>query len=197
MRVRRILAVATLMALPLGLPAAMAAPATPGTARAVSAIDAKGPVINVRNGGFRGGSGFRSGGGFRAGGFRGHIGGPRIRSFSPGVRNFSRGAYRARAYGGPKFAYKGGYKGGKHHYGNWAWRGHHRRHFRGRYFVGYPYYYGAYYPSYYYDDDYYYDDGGYSDDGVARCAARYRSFDPASGTFLGNDGRRHLCPYLQ
>jgi len=27
----------------------------------------------------------------------------------------------------------------------------------------------------------------------ASCAQRYRSFDPASGTFLGNDGRRHEC----
>ena len=26
----------------------------------------------------------------------------------------------------------------------------------------------------------------------ASCA-RYRSFDPASGTFLGHDGRRHVC----
>jgi hypothetical protein len=25
------------------------------------------------------------------------------------------------------------------------------------------------------------------------CAQRYRSFDPASGTYLGRDGRRHLC----
>jgi hypothetical protein len=27
----------------------------------------------------------------------------------------------------------------------------------------------------------------------ASCAQRYRSYDPASGTFLGNDGRRHEC----
>jgi hypothetical protein len=27
----------------------------------------------------------------------------------------------------------------------------------------------------------------------ASCAARYRSYDPASGTFLGVDGRRHTC----
>ncbi len=27
----------------------------------------------------------------------------------------------------------------------------------------------------------------------ASCAARYRSYDPASGTFLGHDGRRHAC----
>ena len=27
----------------------------------------------------------------------------------------------------------------------------------------------------------------------ASCAARYRSYDPSSGTFLGRDGRRHVC----
>lgn len=26
------------------------------------------------------------------------------------------------------------------------------------------------------------------------CARRYRSYDPASGTFMGFDGRRHPCP---
>ncbi len=26
------------------------------------------------------------------------------------------------------------------------------------------------------------------------CAARFRSFDPASGTYRGLDGRRHPCP---
>jgi hypothetical protein len=25
------------------------------------------------------------------------------------------------------------------------------------------------------------------------CAQRYRSYDPASGTYLGHDGRRHAC----
>ncbi len=30
-------------------------------------------------------------------------------------------------------------------------------------------------------------------DWLAYCAARYRSFDPASGTYLGYDGRRHAC----
>lgn len=25
------------------------------------------------------------------------------------------------------------------------------------------------------------------------CASKYRSFDPASGTYLGHDGRRHAC----
>jgi hypothetical protein len=29
------------------------------------------------------------------------------------------------------------------------------------------------------------------DDGT--CAQRYRSYDPASGTYMGHDGRRHSC----
>ena len=29
---------------------------------------------------------------------------------------------------------------------------------------------------------------------TSSCALRYRSYDAASGTFLGYDGRRHLCP---
>jgi hypothetical protein len=28
----------------------------------------------------------------------------------------------------------------------------------------------------------------------SNCAARFRSFDPASGTYLGRDGQRHPCP---
>jgi len=68
-----------------------------------------------------------------------------------------------------------------------------------------PYYYGGYYPDYYLDDGFYeYDDGDddaavYAEggDAVARCAARYRSFDRASGTFLTNSGQRKLCPYLR
>jgi hypothetical protein len=29
--------------------------------------------------------------------------------------------------------------------------------------------------------------------GSSTCAQRYRSYDPASGTFMGLDGRRHPC----
>ena len=32
------------------------------------------------------------------------------------------------------------------------------------------------------------------DDSIAYCQSRYRSYDPASGTYLGYDGRRHPCP---
>ena len=65
----------------------------------------------------------------------------------------------------------------------------------------YAYYGGGYYNDpYYYGDDSYYDEpsvavvpdsGG---DSSAYCAQRYRSYDPASGTYLGYDGQRHPCP---
>jgi hypothetical protein len=31
-------------------------------------------------------------------------------------------------------------------------------------------------------------------DAVAYCSQRFRSYDPASGTYLGYDGNRHSCP---
>ena len=81
-------------------------------------------------------------------------------------------------------------KPGKH------WHHHHRKHWPRWY--GVPYYYG---PDYYYDDYAYYDDGpAYADDGdaVSRCAARYRSFDPRTGTYNPGGGKpRRICPYLR
>jgi hypothetical protein len=66
-------------------------------------------------------------------------------------------------------------------------------------YYGGPDYYGYGYGPDYYDNSYY--DGG---DTVAvvpatggdpsYCAQRYRSYDPASGTYLGYDGLRHPCP---
>jgi BA14K-like protein len=42
-----------------------------------------------------------------------------------------------------------------------------------------------------------YDDGDYGGAHVEYCLSRYRSYDPASNTFLGYDGLRHECvgPY--
>jgi hypothetical protein len=73
----------------------------------------------------------------------------------------------------------------------------------GYYGSGYGYGYGSDY-GYYddpYSDPYSYDDavvaaapapvGG---DDVAYCMQTYRSYDPASGTYLGYDGQRHPCP---
>ena len=89
----------------------------------------------------------------------------------------------------------------------------------GDYGYGYsdPYYYGdnyAYGPNYY-GDSYAYDNGTTFDTGLplvtfdqpvpvdqttvavggdaSYCAQRYRSYDPASGTYLGYDGLRHPC----
>lgn len=73
----------------------------------------------------------------------------------------------------------------------------------------YAYYGGGYGGGPYYGDDYYQDVGygqdDYYDTGVtvavpaggdasAYCAQRFRSYDPASGTYLGYDGQRHPCP---
>ena len=65
----------------------------------------------------------------------------------------------------------------------------------------YAYYGGSgYYDPGYYDDSYYYDDSAASlphpvgGDDEAYCRQTYRSYDPASGTYLGYDGQRHPCP---
>jgi hypothetical protein len=58
------------------------------------------------------------------------------------------------------------------------------------YYYGGPYYYG--YPPAAYDPGYYPAPGYGADAGY--CASRYRSYDPATGTYLGYDGVRHPCP---
>ena len=51
---------------------------------------------------------------------------------------------------------------------------------------------------YYYGSGPYYAAPGYvapaPEDAVAYCMQRFRSYDPNSGTYLGNDGYRHPCP---
>ncbi len=55
-----------------------------------------------------------------------------------------------------------------------------------------PYYYGP--GPYYGPPPGYYGAPGYGGpDWYAYCSSRYRSFDPASGTYLGYDGYRHPC----
>jgi hypothetical protein len=50
-------------------------------------------------------------------------------------------------------------------------------------------------PYYYYGGPAYAYVPGYpSDSAVAYCERHYRSYDPASGTYLGYDGHRHPCP---
>ena len=70
---------------------------------------------------------------------------------------------------------------------------------------GYGYYGPGYDQGYYGGDQYsdqYYDDSGAmaeapapaGDDAVSYCVQRFRSYDPQSGTYMGNDGYRHPCP---
>jgi hypothetical protein len=67
----------------------------------------------------------------------------------------------------------------------------------------YGYGYGPYYPAPYYappPPPVYYGPppavygAPVAGDAVAYCMQRYRSYDPASGTYLGYDGLRHPCP---
>lgn len=97
--------------------------------------------------------------------------------------------------------------GGRHWHGggrHWHGGGWHGRPWRGGGYwsgvgigvIGSPYYYG-----YYGDPYYYYDDDEPTVTVVpadrrteAYCRKRFKSYDPASGTYLGYDGRRHPCP---
>jgi hypothetical protein len=96
-----------------------------------------------------------------------------------------------------RFGHRGGWG---HHHGGWGHRG-------GGWGVGAgfaagallggalasrPYY--GYGPGYYDGDPGYYAavPGGDRDD--VYCSQRFKSYDPASGTYLGYDGLRHPCP---
>ncbi len=147
-------------------------------------------------------------GGARMGGA--HVGGAHIGGFS-GARMGGFSAARVGGFGGARIGAapfsgarvaatgRGIYRGGvwRGRYGQYGYR-------YGRY--GYRhggYRYGGYWPYWgwggalawawpYYDYGYY---DGYGDDSaVAYCVRRFKSYDPASGTYLGYDGRRHACP---
>jgi len=53
---------------------------------------------------------------------------------------------------------------------------------------------GPYYGPGYYGGPAYYPAPAYGGDAVAYCMQRYRSYDPASGTYLNYDGNRYPCP---
>jgi hypothetical protein len=175
------------------------------------------PAASFARGGFGGGGGHMGGGfggGHAAFGGGGHMGGGFGGAHFAGVPG---GGARFAAAPAAHFGAVGpAWSGARVAAGNWHggnWHGGHFHH--GRFFPGFAagvvagaalgsY---AYYddPYYYYGDNGYYTDNGYYDDGTAvvvpggggdasYCAQRYRSWDPASGTYLGNDGLRHPCP---
>jgi len=165
-------------------------------------------------GGFRGGGavaapGLGGGGGFRGGGGGG--GGPAMvpgggrGGFAAGGGGFRPGgggvAIGRPVPGGGAVA-GGNWSGGRHYHG-----GGYRHYRRGGFWPGVAIgagigsAYGYYGSSPYYYDDGYYDDGVVAvspapadGDSVAYCMQRYKSYDPASGTYLGYDGQRHPCP---
>ena len=117
-----------------------------------------------------GGAGFHGGGGWHGGGGGWHGGGSGWRGGGGGWNG---------GYGGWNGGYGGGYGNG-YGYGAAA---------LGLGLLGGAII-GSQYP--YYDSGYatYPQDGGV----VASCASRFKSYDPASGTYLGYDGLRHPCP---
>jgi hypothetical protein len=171
-------------------------------------------------GGFRGGGGASvapgGGGGFRGGGMAvAPGGGGGFRTGGTAIAPSGDRGFRSGAVGGSGVVQPGvsggriagsTYQGGSYQGGVYR---HHHRHHGGGFWPGFAVgtgigigstygYYGS--PSYY-DDSYgYYDDSVVAaapladDDAVAYCMQRYRSYDPASGTYLGNDGLRHPCP---
>jgi hypothetical protein len=154
---------------------------------------------------FRGGGGnFAAGAAVRPSAASPSIGGSRSFAGAAAVRP---GVTAPAISGGRSFAaaspgnWNGGWRGGGWHRRGGFWPGVAAGATIGA-LGSYAYYGGPYYGDpYYYGDDSYYDDsaaiavvpdtGG---DSAAYCAQRYRSYDPASGTYLGYDGLRHPCP---
>jgi hypothetical protein len=92
---------------------------------------------------------------------------------------------------GGHWGHHGGHWG---HHGGWGWGGAAIGGFAAGALLGSAlaapgYYYGD--PGYYYAPDVY---AGPDPSAESYCAQRYRSYDPASGTYLGYDGVRHPCP---
>jgi len=161
-------------------------------------------------GGFAAGGGGRGGGGFAAGGggggFRGGAAGaPSMGGAPAGFRTAPTMGFRPTPGTGGSAVVGGGGRG--NYYAGGGYGGGYRHHRGGGFWPGVAIGAGigsayAYSDSpYYYDDSYgYYDDSAVveaapaGDDSAAYCMQRYKSYDPASGTYLGYDGQRHPCP---
>jgi len=120
-----------------------------------------------------------------------------------GDARFGAAPWGARYYGGVyrrvRPAWGGVYRGG-------VWPGRYYGHYHGNWRESYSPNWGwgvaagllATAPAYsYYDvgfgDDYGFEVPAYNS-AVANCMQRFRSFDPASGTYIGRDGNPHPCP---
>jgi hypothetical protein len=148
----------------------------------------------MARGGFQhgGGGGFHQGGGFHGGG---HMG----------------GAVRGGGFQGGGFARSGGFhNGGWAHNGGYARGGYNGGYYNGGYYNG-GYGYDGFgvglaagviggallatqYPYDGYAADYQTYGGSDSQSTVAYCQSRFKSYNVATGTYLGYDGLRHSCP---
>ena len=143
----------------------------------------------ARHGGSGGARQGASGGGFaRQGGGGGAVAAQRSNAWQGRRYNAGSGGYGGGGYGGGYYGGGGGYYGNGYGYGGAA---------LGLGLLGgaivssqYPYYdSGSGYDAEY--DNGPQDVGG---DPTAYCASTFRSYDPASGTYLGYDGLPHSCP---
>lgn len=140
----------------------------------------------------------------------GRPGGRQVRPGNPWVRHWRGGPVRVRPVA--PVARVGGYYGPRRYgYG----RPYYGRRYYARPYYGRPYYRGYYRPYYGYYD---YDPGAAIAAGIvglaagaitssamappprrrsaswiAYCSRKYKSFNPRTGTYLGYDGRRHIC----
>jgi hypothetical protein len=138
----------------------------------------------------------------KGGAVRGSGGGVRPGGGAPAARFSGGGAPGARfsGTGGPGPRYGGGGRG--YGYGGGVVPGVVAGAVIGGAIASQGYYGGPVYAPGYYDGDQYYDDSSVAvapgpaggGDAVAYCMQTYRSYDPASGTYMGNDGYRHPCP---
>jgi hypothetical protein len=149
----------------------------------------------------------------RVGGGPGVVGGgavPAARFTTPGVAAAPAARFNGGNWNGGRTAWNGNgnWNGGWHRRGGWwpgavaagALVGGAIAADSYAYYGGPDYYGTGYYDNTYYDNGYGYDDGAVAvvpaqgGGDASYCAQRYRSYDPASGTYLGYDGERHPCP---
>ena len=179
-------------ALGTALMVAGALPASAQIARPQSALandDNSGLLTLVKNekGGGGGGGGRVSSGGRSDGGamIRGNSG-PSMSARAQGDMRMSRGNNR----GDVRISGNRQQWSSNHNWNNNNWR-HRHRHHHNNFSVGFGF--GA---PYYYDAPYYAYEPGYvvGDDAEAYCMSRFRTYNPATGTYTGFDGLQHPCP---
>jgi hypothetical protein len=175
-------------ALGTALVVAGALPASAQVARPQSALatgDNAGLLTMVKN---------EKGGGGRV--ERGGGSGPSMSARAQSDMRISGGGREGRISGGSRDVRISGANRIDRHAGNWDnnWRWRHRHHRRSNFSIGFgfgaPYFYDS--PYYAYDPGYYADYA--DDDAVAYCMSRFRSYNPATGTYTGFDGLQHPCP---